>query len=113
MRESAGAGGATTRIGGLGTAAKLRADAAARAVSRGPKGLPPIDPNTPISPALLKLIREGNPIAREHTAAGVMSNMFSMGKGSLGLKAGSVYNSLTPDEQKKLAGLLAATKEAR
>lgn len=112
MRESAGAGGATTRIGGLGTAAKLRADAAARGVSRGPKGLPPIDPKT-LSPELLALIRQGNPIGREYKPVGAMANMFSMGKGALGLKAGSVYNSLTPAEQKRLDGLLEATKEAQ
>lgn len=113
LRESAGAGGATTRIGGLGTATKLRADAAARGISRGPKGLPPIDPKT-LSPELLALIRQGNPIAREYRPSGTMANMFSMGKGSLGLKAGSVYNSLTADEQKRLQGLLDATaKEAK
>lgn len=119
LHEGVGVGGAFARLGGLVPAMKLRADAAARAVSRGPEGTSGFDPSK-LSPELLSLVRKGAPIAREVKPAGPLLNVFSMGRGALGLKAGSGYNAtrdrgasaktLSPEETKYLEKLLAATE---
>lgn len=117
LRESAGMGGMFTRVGGLGTAIKIRADAAARGLSRGTYGSASLR-TSDISPELLDLVRRGAPVSREVTNGRRLPGVVGMGGGALGLKVGSVYNgsdrttskSLTPEQVKYLEKLLDATR---
>lgn len=107
--ETLGSGGLSGHLRGLGPSVRLRADAIARGVSAGPTGEPTV------SPRLVAFVRSRQ--------SKFLPGMSSMGAGSLGLKAGSVYNStrdrgpgaktLTPEETQYLQKLLEATSEAR
>ena len=109
FHESLGQGGGFARVGGLLPGIRLRADALARNVARGPEGNPLFAES--FNPKLLN-----EPLGREVTPSGPFSNLLSMGRGALGVKTGSVYDSstgragpgstLSPDEKAILQRLL-------
>jgi hypothetical protein len=104
-------GGGFLRVGGLMPAVKLRADAFARGVARGPDGLPMFAApgSAAANPALAN-----EPLGRSLLPS---SGLLAMGRGALGVKTGSVYDSatgpvrpggtLTPQERAQLEKLLA------
>ncbi len=104
-------GGGFLRVGGLMPAVKLRADAFARGLARGPDGLPLFTApgSTAASPALAN-----EPLGRSLLPS---SGLLSMGRGALSVKTGSVYDSatgrakpagtLTQQEREQLERLLA------
>jgi hypothetical protein len=85
LAESVGAGGAVTRLRGIGPAAKIRSEAVARRVAAGPTGEPTI------TPALADYVRSKVPGRKW-----LPGNIY-MGAGALGQKASSAYNSATAD----------------
>lgn len=91
LKEKAGAqagvtdGGGFLRVGGLIPGAKLRLDALARGVTRGPEGNPLFMQQ--FNPAMT-----GEPLGRELLPS---SGLLGMGRGALGVKTGSVYDSTT------------------
>lgn len=107
--DSIGQGGSFLRLGGLLPGAKLRADALARNVARGPEGNPLFAQT--FNP---KLVNE--PLGREIAPSGPFANILSMGRGALGVKTGSVYDSgtgragpgstLSPEEKATLQKML-------
>lgn len=109
VHESIGQGGGFARLGGLLPGLKLRGDAFARTLARGPEGEAMYA--TKFSPRLLN-----EPLGREVTPSGPFGSLLSMGRGALGVKTGSVYDSgsgragpgstLSPDEKAKLQQLL-------
>ncbi len=106
MNEGITGGGGFLRLGGFGPALKLRADVFARGLARGPDGLPMS--GTTVTPAQV-----GQPLERSLLPS---SGLLAMGRGALGVKTGSVYdsatgrskpgNSLTPQERAQLEKLL-------
>jgi len=111
LAGTAGFGGVTEHIRGFGPAMRLRSDAVARAISRGPTGEPTI------SPRLADFLRNASPSPRP------LTGMMSMGGGALGMKAGVGYNTardeLTTSQKQLLqrlietaAGMNQATQEA-
>lgn len=98
-------GGGFLRVGGFGPALKLRADALARGVARGPDGLPLF-----VAPGSAA----GNPaLANEPLGRSLLpsSGLLAMGRGALGVKTGSVYDSATG--RAKPAGTLTQEERAR
>jgi hypothetical protein len=95
LAEAAGAGGMTARIGGLGPAFRVRADAVARSVARGATGEPTI------TPRLADFLRSSVPAPRP---------LSGLGGGALGMKAGVGYNvardELTPSQRQLLQRLI-------
>jgi len=105
-QASATTSGGFMRVGGLVPAAKLRADAIARGVARGPEGNPlfieGLNPE-----AATRLANE--PLGRTLLPS---SGLLAMGRGAAALKTGSVYDSavnrgkpagtLTPEEQAQI-----------
>lgn len=99
-------GGGFLRVGGLLPGAKLRLDAAARGLTRGPEGNPLFMQK--FDPALAN-----QPLGRELLPS---SGLLAVGRGALGVKTGSVYDSatgrskpagtLTPQERERLESLL-------
>jgi len=109
LNESITTGGAFTRLGGLLPGARLRGDAVARSVARGPEG----------DALFVRKFNTGlmnEPLGREVAPSGPFGNLLSMGRGALGIKTGSVYDSysertgpgssLSPEEKAKLQQLL-------
>src|SRR6478609_4485654 len=109
IHESIGQGGGFARLGGLLPGLKLRGDAFARTLARGPEGEALYA--SKFNPRLLN-----EPLGREVTPSGPFARLLSMGGGALGVKTGSVYDSssgragpgssLSPDEKAKLQQLL-------
>lgn len=91
LKEKAGAqagvtdGGGFLRVGGLIPGAKLRLDALARGVTRGPEG-------NPLFVQQFNPAHVSEPLGRELLPS---SGLLGMGRGALGVKTGSVYDSTT------------------